>query len=64
MAESEFVAWARQCLDRRIDNLPEMDAEVQTWVAAGYAAGAPMDWQFNVEAARAILSRLYPSLLG
>ncbi len=31
MAEIELNVLTRQCLDRRIDNLPEMQSEVAAW---------------------------------
>jgi len=62
MAEIELNVLIRQCLDRRIDNLEEMQAEVTTWQKEKNNAPSKIDWQFTCENARIKLKRLYPSL--
>ena len=53
---------AKQCLNRRIDNLEEMRAEVAAWQKDRDNAGSKINWQFTCEDARIKLKRLYPSL--
>jgi hypothetical protein len=62
MAEIELSVLGRQCLDRRIDNTPEVVQEVGAWEAERNAAAARMQWRFGTDTARARLWRLYPSL--
>lgn len=62
MAEIELNVLTRQCLDRRIDNLEEMQAEVDSWQEQRNNADARIDWQFTSENARIKLKRLYPTL--
>jgi len=64
MAEIELHVLIRQCLDRRIDNLQEMRAEVQAWQNEKNNAHSKIDWQFTCENARIKLKRLYPSLVA
>lgn len=62
MAEIELNVLTRQCLDRRIDNLPEMQREVATWQNLRNNAHSKIDWQFTTGDARIKLKRLYPTL--
>ncbi len=62
MAEIELNVLSRQCLDRRIDNLDEMRAEVDSWQEQRNNVDARIDWQFTCENARIKLKRLYPIL--
>lgn len=62
MAEIELSVLTRQCLDRRIDNLQEMSAQVQSWQNRRNNADAKIDWQFTSDNARIKLKRLYPTL--
>ena len=62
MAEIEFSVCARQCLDCRIDNADDLAQAITAWQDERNAAGARMHWRFDTGAARAKLSRLYPSL--
>ncbi|MDP7156985.1 MAG: transposase, partial [SAR324 cluster bacterium] len=62
MAEIELSVLARQCLNRRIDNLEEMRAEVDSWQDQRNNLDAKIDWQFTSENARIKLKRLYPTL--
>ena len=62
MAEIELSVLARQCLNRRIDNLEEMRAEVDAWQDQRNNLDAKIDWQFTSENARIKLKRLYPTL--
>ena len=62
MAEIELSVLIRQCLNRRIDNLEEMQAEVAAWQDQRNNLDAKIDWQFRSENARIKLKRLYPTL--
>lgn len=62
MAEIEFNVLAGQCLNRRIDNLEEMQSEVEAWQAHRDNLDAKINWQFTTENARVKLKRLYPTL--
>ena len=62
MAEIELNVLTRQCLDRRIDNLPEMQREVAAWETLRNNANSQIDWQFTTGDARIKLKRLYPTL--
>jgi transposase len=60
LAEIEFNAMQRQCLNRRIPDFATMRAEVAAWEAARNNRGAPVNWRFTNEKARIKLTRLYP----
>ncbi len=62
MAEIELNVLIKQCLDRRIDNLDEMRAEVQAWQKRRNNANSRINWQFTTRDARTKLKRLYPTL--
>jgi hypothetical protein len=62
MAEIELNVLIKQCLNRRIDNLEEMRAEVAAWQKQRDNAGSTINWQFTCENARIKLKRLYPTL--
>ena len=62
MAEIELNVLIKQCLDRRIDNMPEMQAEVEAWQNRGNNKNAKINWQFTTDDARIKLKRLYPTL--
>ena len=62
MAEIELNVLIKQCLDRRIDNMPEMQAEVDAWQNRRNNKNAKINWQFTTGDARIKLKRLYPTL--
>jgi DDE superfamily endonuclease len=62
MAELEFSALSRQCLDRRIGSIELLTTEVVAWVDARNQAGVTVNWQFSIEAAREKFSNKYYSL--
>ncbi len=64
MAEIELSVLARQCLDRRLPDVPTLEAEVAAWVAQRNAAAATIHWQFTTADARTKLKHLYPSVGG
>jgi transposase len=59
MAELEFSALGRQCLDRRIPDPETLRQEIATWEAERNAARATVQWRFTVTDARTRLHRLY-----
>jgi hypothetical protein len=61
MAEIEWSVLTGQCLDRRIDDVATLRAEIAAWETPRNAAKATVDWQFTTEKARTKLVRLYPS---
>ena len=63
MAEIELNVMIKQCLSRRIDNIPEVTAEVGAWQAHRNNLNAKVNWQFTAQNARIKLKRLYPTLV-
>ncbi len=59
MAEIEFSALARQCLDRRVATIEQLTEEVQAWVADRNLAGVTIHWSFTATQARSKLRRHY-----
>jgi hypothetical protein len=62
MAEIELSVLKGQCLDRRIDNMDDMKAEVATWEQDRNNRSKKINWQFTTSEARIKLTRLYPKL--
>lgn len=62
MAETEIGILRRQCLDRRIDGLPELASEVAAWQKDRNARQARIHWTFTLAAARLKLKKLYPTI--
>ena len=60
MVEIEIGVLASQCLDRRIETLPRLVAEVAAWEKQRNAARAHVNWTFTTEKARAKMARAYP----
>lgn len=61
MAEMEFSALSRQCLNRRIDTAEELATESAAWEARRNAARTRIEWSFRVADARKKLHWIYPS---
>jgi hypothetical protein len=61
IAEVELSALTRQCLDRRIDNLDKLNAELAAWQCQTNADQRQVDWQFTTADARIKLRHLYPN---
>jgi hypothetical protein len=59
MAEIELNVLIKQCLNRRIDTMAEMQAEVEAWQARRNNMNATINWQFTTDDARVKLKRLY-----
>lgn len=62
MAELEFSALQRQCLNRRIPSLERLRSEVEAWVAARERAGVTLNWQFSTQVARRTLRPHYEAI--
>lgn len=62
MAEIELSILHRQCLDRRLPDVPTLTREVHAYERSRNAQRATIDWQFTIHEARTKLHRLYPSL--
>jgi transposase len=60
MVEIEIGVLASQCLDRRIETLFGLVAEVAAWEKQRNAARIRVNWSFTTEKARAKMGRAYP----
>jgi transposase len=60
MAELEWSALARQCLDRRIPDRDTLQTEVTAWAETRNQARVRITWRFTVAEARTTLTHLYP----
>ncbi|WBA43845.1 IS630 family transposase [Hymenobacter canadensis] len=59
MAELEFSALARQCLDRRIASLYELTQQVQAWATERNRRAVKVNWSFTVAKAEDKLQHWY-----
>lgn len=59
MIEIEFSALARQCLNRRIASIEQLEKEVLAIVKERSEKRIKINWQFSIEAARHKLNRHY-----
>lgn len=59
MAEIEFSALARQCLNRRIGNLAELGRQVALWQAERNGRAVKIHWSFTVATAEVKLKKWY-----
>ena len=62
IAEIELSVLSRQCLDRRVPDLPTLQADVAAWEHRRNRTATAVDRRFTTEDARIKLKRLYPSL--
>lgn len=62
MAEIEFSALAKQCLDRRIGTFDKLSSEVVAWTKKRNQAKIKLNWQFGIKDARKKLSKSYKSI--
>ena len=60
MAEIELSVLRRQCLDRRIPDLPSLTTEVAAWELTRNASRHTVTWRFTTTDARIRLKHLYP----
>lgn len=58
VAECQLSVLSRQCLDRRIESIDELEELLAAW--GRNRKGAPVRWQFTTANARIKLRRLYP----
>lgn len=61
MAEIEISVLDRQCLDRRLAQVPTVRSEVLAWEALRNDQHATVDWRFTTTKARSKMQYLYPS---
>ena len=59
MAEIEFAALSKQCLDRRIGDLAALEKEVLAWVKERNQQSVKINWLFDTSQARTKLKRHY-----
>ncbi len=62
MAELEFAALVRQCLDRRLASQAELEQEVLAWQEERNATATTIHWTFTLSDARHKLKRHYQSV--
>jgi hypothetical protein len=62
MAEIELGVLGRQCLARRIPDLPTLQSEVAAWTTKRNEQKVKVRWQFTTPDARIKLHRLYPTI--
>ncbi len=62
MAEIEFSALQRQCLDRRIADQETLRDEIAAWEECRNTQAVSVNWRFTTADARIRLKRLYPSI--
>lgn len=60
IAEIELSVLTRQCLDRRIPDLPSLTRETNAWSLTRNTTNKTVDWRFTTRDARIRLKRLYP----
>lgn len=60
MAEIEFSALSKQCLNRRIGTQKKLIEEIAAWEKARNEATVKCEWRFTEEDARIKLKKLYP----
>ena len=63
VAESELSVLSRQCLDRRIAAMSEIEGEACAWGERRNAKQVGVEWQFTAEDARIKLAHLYPKII-
>jgi len=62
MAEIEFSALSRQCLNRRLADADTLQRQVAAWAAERNRHGTSIEWRFTTDDARIKLKRLYPTI--
>jgi len=62
IAEIELGVLSQQCLDRRIDQMAELQRECSAWDRQRNAQQKGVDWRFTTADARIKLKRLYPQI--
>lgn len=59
MAEIEFSALSKQCLDRRIEQQEQLETQVLAWANARNEQAIKIDWTFTTQTARQKLKPKY-----
>lgn len=62
-AEIEFSALSKQCLDRRIADLPTLEQEVDTWTQNRNRQEIKIEWQFTKTKAREKFKQFYSEIM-
>ena len=62
MAEIEFSALSKQCLDRRIGDIKILEKEVMAWINDRNNKSVIINWQFTKNDARITFDKKYPTL--
>jgi hypothetical protein len=62
MAELELSVLSRQCLNRRLGTIDQIQAECSAWAEPRTEKKIKVDWRFSTQDARKKLQRLYPKL--
>jgi hypothetical protein len=62
MAEIEFAALSKQCLDRRIPDVATLRREVLAWADRRNHEGKTVNWKFSQDKARQKLQRHYSNV--
>jgi len=60
MAEMELSILSRQCINRRFDNVPQMDRQIDAWQRERNQKKLGANWRFTTSDARIKLKNLYP----
>jgi recombinational DNA repair ATPase RecF len=63
MAEIEFSALSKQCLDRRIGDLKTLTKEVKTWSKERNKKKIKINWEFTKNKAREKFTRFYKDIV-
>jgi transposase len=61
MVEIEIGVLRCQCLDRRIADTAQLQAEIEAWQRQRNLSGARINWMFTTQAARSKLLKAYPN---
>lgn len=61
MAEIEFSALSRMCLDQRTPDIETLKKDVEAWQTERNRAGVRIHWQFTSRQARETMARCYPT---
>ena len=64
MAELEFSALSKQCLDRRIGDIKTMRIEVEAWTKKRNKDEVKINWQFSKNNARTKFERRYDKIIN
>ena len=64
MIEIEFSALTRQCLDRRIPTMAQLERKVLALIAERSLKKIKINWQFSIQSARTKLNSRYVAVYG